>query len=41
MAIEMITSNLVSALNIKPTDVFIVINEPPLENRGIDGNQKQ
>lgn len=41
MAIEMITSNLVTALNIMPTDVFIVINEPPLENWGMGGNQKQ
>ena len=41
MAIEMITSNLVSSLSIKPTDVFIVINEPPLENWGMGGNQKQ
>lgn len=41
IAIEMITSNLVSALSIKPTDVFIVINEPPLENWGMGGNQKQ
>ena len=40
MAIEMITSNLVTALNIIPTDVFIVINEPPLENWGMGGNQK-
>ena len=41
MAIEMITSNLVTALSIMPTDVFIVINEPPLENWGMGGNQKQ
>jgi len=41
MAIEMITSNLVEALRIMPTDVFIVINEPPLENWGMGGNQKQ
>lgn len=40
MAIEMITSNLASNLGIKPTDVFIVINEPPLENWGMGGKQK-
>ena len=40
LVIEMITSNLVAALNIMPTDVFIVINEPPLENWGMGGNQK-
>lgn len=41
MAIEMITDNLVDGLQIKPTDVFIVINEPPLENWGMGGKQKQ
>lgn len=40
-AIEMITSNLETDLNIKPTDVFIVISEPPLENWGMGGDQKQ
>ena len=38
--IEKITDNLGSRLSIDPGDVFIVINEPPLENWGIGGNQK-
>ena len=40
-AIETITDNLVHGLSIDPTDVFIVINEPPLENWGMGGKQKQ
>lgn len=39
-AIEMITANLVEGLKIEPTDVFILINEPPLENWGMAGRQK-
>ena len=39
-AIEEITGNLNSALAIDPADVFIMINEPPLENWGIGGKQK-
>ena len=34
-AIEIITSKLVKALSIAPEDVFIIINEPPLENWGV------
>ena len=39
-AIELITSNLAEELKIAPTDVFIVINEPPLENWGMAGVQR-
>ena len=39
-AIEIITSKLVTALSIAPEDVFIIINEPPLENWGMAGKQK-
>lgn len=39
-AIEAITSKLADKLKILPTDVFIVMNEPPLENWGMGGNQK-
>lgn len=39
-AIERITELLVERLGIAPTDVFIVMNEPPLENWGMGGNQK-
>ena len=39
-AIVKITEKLGSELGIKPTDVFIVINEPPLENWGMGGKQK-
>ena len=39
-AIEIITAKLVDALSIAPEDVFIIINEPPLENWGMAGNQK-
>ena len=39
-AIEIITSKLVKALSIAPEDVFIIINEPPLENWGMAGKQK-
>ena len=40
-AIEAVTGNLNSRLSIDPSDVFIVINEPPLENWGIGGKQKE
>ncbi len=39
-AIELITDKLCSELNIFPTDVFIVIDEPPFENWGMGGKQK-
>ena len=39
-AIEMITANLNKNLNIEPTDIFIIMNEPPLENWGMGGRQK-
>ena len=39
-AIKAITSRLGDSLGIAPTDVFIVINEPPLENWGMGGVQK-
>ena len=39
-AIKAITSRLGDSLGIAPTDVFIVINEPPLENWGMGGIQK-
>lgn len=38
--IEGITGKLNSRLSVDPGDVFITINEPPLENWGIGGNQK-
>ena len=38
--IEEITSTLKSSLSVEPSDVFIVIDEPPLENWGIGGKQK-
>lgn len=40
-AIKIITSKLKDKLGIAPTDVFIVINEPPLENWGMGGVQKE
>ena len=39
-AIKTITSKISDSLGIAPTDVFIVINEPPLENWGMGGIQK-
>ena len=39
-AIKAITSRLSNSLGIALTDVFIVINEPPLENWGMGGVQK-
>ena len=41
MVIKEITKLLGERLNIEPKDVFIVINDPPLENWGIGGVQKE
>ena len=38
--IEKLTASLVENLKIEPTDVFIVIHEPALENWGMGGRQK-
>lgn len=38
---EEITKELKARLGIQPTDVFIVINEPPNENWGLAGKQRQ
>ena len=40
-AIEMITDNLKNRLSIDPEDVFVIINEPPFENWGMSGHQKE
>ena len=40
-AVEAVTGRLGSRLSIAPSDVFIVINEPPLENWGMGGKQKE
>ena len=39
-AFEIITAKLSEKLGINPPDIFIVINEPPLENWGMAGVQK-
>ena len=39
MMIEKITENLKNTLSVDPTDVFITIVEPPLENWGMGGKQ--
>ncbi len=39
--IEGITARLGERLDIIPTDVFIIINEPPNENWGLGGKQKE
>lgn len=39
-AIELITAKLGEKLSIAPTDIFIVMSEPPLENWGMGGHQK-
>ncbi|MBO4782033.1 MAG: tautomerase family protein [Lachnospiraceae bacterium] len=39
-AIEKITAKITERLSIAPTDIFIVFNEPPLENWGMGGRQK-
>lgn len=38
--IEAIAERLNKSLSIDPSDVFVLINEPPLENWGIGGKQK-
>ena len=38
--IETITSKLENELGIQPTDIFIVINDPPNENWGFGGKQR-
>ena len=38
--IEGITEKLLEALSIPREDVFIIINEPPLENWGLGGKQR-
>lgn len=39
--IEEVTRLLVERLNIEPSDIFIVIHDPPLENWGFGGKQKE
>jgi 4-oxalocrotonate tautomerase family enzyme len=39
--IEIITENLKNSLSIDPADVFVIIHEPPLENWGMGGKQKE
>ena len=39
-AIELITAKLCEKLSIVPSDIFIVMSEPPLENWGMGGYQK-
>ena len=39
--IEMITDNLKNKLSIASGDLFVIINEPPLENWGMNGTQKR
>ena len=39
-AIELITVKLGEKLSIAPSDIFIVMSEPPLENWGMGGYQK-
>lgn len=39
-AIELITAKLGERLSIAPSDIFIVMSEPPLENWGMGGYQK-
>ena len=38
--IETVAGNLKERLSVDPSDVFILITEPPLENWGIGGKQK-
>ena len=38
--IEKVTDNLVNDLSVEPTDVFIVIQDPPNENWGMGGKQR-
>lgn len=39
-AIETITRKLTSSLGVNESDIFIIMNEPPLENWGMAGKQK-
>ena len=39
-AIKIITDKLSQRLDISPTDIFIAMNEPPLDNWGMGGKQK-
>ena len=39
-AIEIITQKICDKLSLAATDIFIIINEPPLENWGMAGRQK-
>ena len=39
--IELITAKLGEKLSIAPSDIFIVMSEPPLENWGMGGYQKE
>ena len=39
-AIETITAKISEKLSVAPGDIFIVIDEPPLDNWGIAGKQK-
>ncbi len=39
--IERVTAKLVERLSIAPTDIFIVIHEPPNENWGLGGKQME
>lgn len=41
LLIEEITLSLKSTLSVEPPDVFIIIDEPPLDNWGIGGKQKR
>ena len=39
-AIDRITNKISDRLSVAPTDIFIIFNEPPLENWGMGGTQK-
>ena len=39
-AIDKITNKISDRLSVAPTDIFIIFNEPPLENWGMGGTQK-
>ena len=39
-AIKIITDKVSQRLDISPPDIFIVMNEPPLDNWGMGGKQK-
>ena len=40
MAIETVAKKLSSSLGLNESDIFIIMNEPPLENWGMAGKQK-